>query len=154
MNEKEALITSMNLYEFSQANNNEMGVYLTKETDQQLYNDIDTEAKRLIRISEEIKVSVEKVLQTDNLHVKNDAERTVHKMTGFCIRTGVPIPFNIEIPMCSEAHKSWSKYKNPEYPENFCHFSGEPSNHETSKGKPILHKNWKKAKELFDDLPF
>ena len=61
MNEKEALITSMNLYEFSQSNNNEMGIHVTRESDQQLYLDIDKEAKRLIRISDEIKVSVEKV---------------------------------------------------------------------------------------------
>ena len=37
---------------------------------------------------------------------------------------------------------------NKDLPEKFCHFSGEPSNGETSFNKPILHKNWKKAKEI------
>ncbi len=60
LNEVEALITSMNLYEFSQVNNNEMGIYVVKETDPTLYNEIYEEVKRLIRISDEIIVSVEK----------------------------------------------------------------------------------------------
>ena len=60
LNETEAIITSMNLYEFSQVNNNEMGIYVVKETDPTLYNEIYEEVKRLIRISDEIIVSVEK----------------------------------------------------------------------------------------------
>jgi phosphatidylserine/phosphatidylglycerophosphate/cardiolipin synthase-like enzyme len=32
INENEAIITSMNLYEFSQQNNNEMGIYISKDT--------------------------------------------------------------------------------------------------------------------------
>jgi phosphatidylserine/phosphatidylglycerophosphate/cardiolipin synthase-like enzyme len=60
LNESEVIITSMNLYEFSQVNNNEMGIYVVKETDPTLYNEIYEEVKRLIRISDEIIVSVEK----------------------------------------------------------------------------------------------
>lgn len=60
LNESEAIITSMNLYEFSQVNNNEMGIYVVKETDPVLYNEIYEEVKRLIRVSDEIIVSVEK----------------------------------------------------------------------------------------------
>ena len=61
------------------------------------------------------------------------------------------IPFDVEKPMSYEAYKVWSQYGgNRDYPEKFCHFSGEPSNGETSVSKPILKKNWKKAKEIFD----
>lgn len=60
LNESEAIITSMNLYEFSQVNNNEMGIYVVKGSDPTLYNEIYEEVKRLIRISDEIIVSVEK----------------------------------------------------------------------------------------------
>lgn len=60
LNENEAIITSMNLYEFSQVNNNEMGIYVVKESDPTLYNEIYEEVKRLIRISDELIVSVEK----------------------------------------------------------------------------------------------
>lgn len=60
LNESEAIITSMNLYEFSQVNNNEMGIHVAKDDDPKLYNEIAEEVKRLIRISDEIIVSVEK----------------------------------------------------------------------------------------------
>lgn len=66
-----------------------------------------------------------------------------------CVLSGISIPFKIEKPMSYEAFKSWSKYSNPDYTEKFCHFSGETSNGETSVSKPILKKNWKKAKEVF-----
>ena len=58
---------------------------------------------------------------------QTSSPKVVVKSTGFCIRTGVEIPFNREKPMCYEAYKAWSKYGNPDYPEKFCHFSGEPS---------------------------
>ena len=70
--------------------------------------------------------------------------------TGFCFRTGISIPFNVEKPMCYDAYRKWNEFGNPDYPERFCHFSGEPSNGETCVGRPILKKNWKKAKEIFD----
>lgn len=70
------------------------------------------------------------------------------KQNGYCIRTGVPIPFNPKRPMTEEAFKSWSKFSNQDYQEKFCHFSGEPSNGETTFAKPILRKNWQKAKEV------
>ena len=37
LNEKQALLTSMNLYEFSQQNNNEMGILVSQEEDSDLY---------------------------------------------------------------------------------------------------------------------
>ncbi|HRE26121.1 MAG TPA: phospholipase D family protein, partial [Anaerolineales bacterium] len=65
LNEGEAILTSMNLYEFSQVNNHEMGVYVTKAEEPELYGDILNEARRLIRISDEIRVTVEKVQVTE-----------------------------------------------------------------------------------------
>jgi phosphatidylserine/phosphatidylglycerophosphate/cardiolipin synthase-like enzyme len=52
LNENLAVITSLNLYLFSQQNNNEMGVMIKRATDHQLYADVVTEVDRLIRISE------------------------------------------------------------------------------------------------------
>ncbi|MFW2176251.1 MULTISPECIES: phospholipase D family protein [unclassified Moraxella] len=60
LNENEAIITSLNLYEFSQVNNNEMGVLISRQDDSQLYHDTYEEVQRIIRISDEIKVSAEK----------------------------------------------------------------------------------------------
>lgn len=155
INENEAIITSMNLYEFSQQNNNEMGIHFTKSQDTDLYNSTFDEAQRLLTISEEIRVTVKKVTSdtppnTDkkNLEVKS-SNKSTDKRTGYCIRTGVQIPFDIEKPLSYEAFKKWNEYGDADYPEKYCHFSGEESNGQTSVSKPILSKNWKKAKEKF-----
>jgi phosphatidylserine/phosphatidylglycerophosphate/cardiolipin synthase-like enzyme len=157
INENEAIITSMNLYEFSQQNNNEMGIYISKTQDADLYNATLEEVQRLLTISEEIRVTVKKVTadtppktESKIVEVKPSNSKPSDKPTGFCIRTGVPIPFNVEKPMSYEAFKSWSKYSDRDYAERFCHFSGEPSNGETSVRKPILKKNWEKAQKIFD----
>lgn len=70
LNENEAIVTSMNLYSFSQQNNDEMGIYLTKENDPDLYNDIYNEVQRLLTISEEIRVSVKKVDKETNKEIE------------------------------------------------------------------------------------
>ena len=150
LNENEAILTSMNLYEFSQVNNNEMGIYVDKASDPELYKDIYEEAQRLIRISDEIVISVEKAPNKEKPALRPDTKLNGNKKSGYCIRTGVEIPFNVEKPMSYDAFKSWNKYGDPEYPEKYCHFSGEPSNGETSVSRPIIKKNWKKAKELHE----
>jgi hypothetical protein len=61
MNEEMCIVTSLNLYEFSQINNNEMGILIHRGEDSQLYKDTYDEAQRIIRISEEIRVTLERV---------------------------------------------------------------------------------------------
>ena len=68
----------------------------------------------------------------------------------YCIRTRTPIAFNIDKPYCDAAFESWSKYKNEDFKEKYCHFSGEESNGEITKSKPILKKHWKEAKSVFN----
>ncbi|MFC2110874.1 phospholipase D family protein [Bacteroidota bacterium] len=91
--------------------------------------------------------------QKDSIYKKTKEYKDEHKShsnNGYCIRTGVEIPFNVEKPLCYDAYKSWNIYGDPEYPEKYCHFSGEKSNGETCVGRPILRKNWSKAKEKFN----
>lgn len=57
LSENECIITSLNLYEFSQINNNEMGVLIDKYQDSQLYADTYDEVQRIVRISEEIDIN-------------------------------------------------------------------------------------------------
>ncbi|MEI6858321.1 MAG: phospholipase D family protein [Shewanella sp.] len=64
INESSCIITSLNLYEFSQVNNNEMGVYVSREEDSIMYRDTYEEAQRIIRISDEVRVSMQKVEST------------------------------------------------------------------------------------------
>jgi phosphatidylserine/phosphatidylglycerophosphate/cardiolipin synthase-like enzyme len=64
MNESSCIISSLNLYEFSQVNNNEMGVFISRDDDPQMYRDSYEEAQRIIRISDEVRISMEKVETT------------------------------------------------------------------------------------------
>ena len=72
LNENECIITSLNLYEFSQVNNNEMGVLIYRNEDAKLYADTYEEAQRIIRISDEVRMSLEKVTESDG-NVDNKA---------------------------------------------------------------------------------
>ena len=206
--ESSAIMTSMNLYDYSQNNNIESGVmtnatllgnlasnFMTNVTGEDTFdNQAWTYFKRVIDQSDLLfhkspqfdkgtlgsglnkkylssKIEIDKLSDffADKLKVdtsyrkdKTNESKKVEPIvqpingngsqisTGFCIRTGIPIPFNVQKPMCNDAFKKWNEFGNPDYQERFCHFSGEPSNGETSLSRPILKKNWKKAKEIFD----
>jgi phosphatidylserine/phosphatidylglycerophosphate/cardiolipin synthase-like enzyme len=61
LSEDVCIVTSLNLYEFSQVNNNEMGILISRSEDTQLYKDAYEEAQRIIRISDEVRISLERV---------------------------------------------------------------------------------------------
>ncbi|WP_216940163.1 phospholipase D family protein [Acinetobacter sp. BY419] len=73
LNESECIISSLNLYEFSQVNNNEMGISIRKYEDDEVFKDAYEEAQRIIRISEEVRISVDEV-KTDNVEVQTERE--------------------------------------------------------------------------------
>lgn len=79
INEQLCIVTSMNLYEFSQVNNNEMGILIDRTQDAALYRDAFDEAQRIIRISEEVRITLEKV--TAEPDDKTNAEESDGKLT-------------------------------------------------------------------------
>lgn len=81
LNEESCIITSLNLYEFSQINNNEMGIFIHRNEDVDLYNDSYEEAQRLIRISDEIRISMDKIepeTAKPNAHIQSDHQDEAH----------------------------------------------------------------------------
>ena len=54
LNQEEALVTSMNLYRYSQENNDEMGILVSKQNDSELYEAIYREANRLKGATDEL----------------------------------------------------------------------------------------------------
>lgn len=79
LNEELCIITSLNLYEFSQVNNNEMGILLRRGDDGDLYKDAYEEAQRIIRISDEVRISLERVSSEPD--AKPEAEEPTGKIT-------------------------------------------------------------------------
>jgi phosphatidylserine/phosphatidylglycerophosphate/cardiolipin synthase-like enzyme len=144
LNEKEAIITSMNLYEFSQVNNNEMGIHIEKEEDAEIYKDVLEEANRLIRISDEIRISVEKTDKTKKSEKEIPIISKSHNFNnvGYCIRCRADLKLNPEQPLCYNCYKAWEKYSNPDYEEKFCHTCGKEG--KTSISKPVCYNCYKK----------
>jgi hypothetical protein len=138
----------MNLYEFSQVHNEEMGIYVRKEDDPKLYGEIYTASRRLIRISDEIRVSVEKVTKEKEIGVKKKrAKGVVAGEKGFCIRCKKEIALNISAPYCSGCFKTWQKYSNISYEEKYCHNCGK--DHKATMEKPVCYACFKKNRKKF-----
>jgi phosphatidylserine/phosphatidylglycerophosphate/cardiolipin synthase-like enzyme len=82
MNEEMCIVTSLNLYEFSQVNSNEMGILIQRSEDGQLYKDAYEEAQRIIRISEEVRISLERVSSAPEAAAQDDEQATDSSSTG------------------------------------------------------------------------
>ncbi len=60
------------------------------------------------------------------------------QQSGYCIRTGVEVPFNPSKPYSDDAYKDWLNYRNWDSPENYCHKTGKQSFGKTSMRVPVL----------------
>jgi phosphatidylserine/phosphatidylglycerophosphate/cardiolipin synthase-like enzyme len=109
LNEKEVLISSMNLYNYSQ-NNFEVG-YLFRS------NKFSRKIVRDVIINDMIKV------WTIKQHRGAFCEEIERKF--YCIRCKRNIEFNTDLPLCPQCYEKWQKYKNENYKETYCHKCGE-----------------------------
>jgi phosphatidylserine/phosphatidylglycerophosphate/cardiolipin synthase-like enzyme len=143
LNENEVIVTSMNLYKFSQDNNEEMGIVVFKSEDEKLYNEIYEEALRLNRSSEEIKVTIEKVIPKEELSKNGE---------GYCIRCGINIKMDPKHPYCLADYQRWKEFEDKTYVEKkgFCHICGK--SHTSAMEKPVCANCYKKNKKLFKDF--
>ncbi len=149
VNDNKMIITSLNFYNTSMKDNKEMGILLDKNdlTDFKVFEDAMKGVDYIQRISQPFEFSHSKLETSEK---KASIFKSKNNKNGYCIRTGVEIPFNVDEPLCDEAFKRWAVFGDPDYGETYCHFSGELSDGETSVAKPILKKYWKKAKEIHD----
>jgi len=81
LSEELCIITSLNLYEFSQVNNNEMGILVRRSEDAQLYKDAYEEAQRIIRISDEVRISLERVPNAPEVAASDEDGGEAGKLT-------------------------------------------------------------------------
>ena len=184
-NEYCAILTSMNLYSFSQDNNIEAGIivntssftsvatsliigggddvdedswkYFSRVIEQSdlLFKKIPEFESKMLGLSKKFKGSVTEVDKLTDFFSGKSKKKEIQvveekKGYGYCIRTAKQIPFDVKKSLSDSAFKAWNEFKDSNYQEKFCHFSGEPSNGETSFGKPIMRKNWNAAKKKFD----
>ena len=145
LNENMAIITSMNLYQYSQQNNREMGIKIENkpETDKQLYDETLAEVRRLIQTSVEPKYIIKKKVVEP---AKTPPQKSTIRTSGICIRCGAKIKFNLERPLCDTCYQSWARHNNPDYPEKYCHICGKES--EQTYAKPVCYTCYKKMKSM------
>lgn len=91
----------------------------------------DNQIKTLEDFPDELELGSEQNIRPNRTEIENPKN-------GFCIRTGEKIEFNLKKPFTYQAYRSWVSFGNENYPENFCHKTGKPSNGKTSMRKPIL----------------
>jgi hypothetical protein len=161
INEKEGLITSMNLHEHSQVSNWEMGIKFSRQNDSELYNDVVKELNYLIEASKSYS-SKQKNQETKQNHQLNypskSSQKSVYKPKeaprkglftqiinsvlgeqAYCIRCHEPMEkFDLEKPLCYICYAKWVRYKKMDYPEKYCHACGELKPNITY-GKPICY---------------
>lgn len=158
-NESSMVITSMNMYEFSEKNNREMGVHITHQTDKKVFDEAVSEAKSILNNSI-FKFKSEKLVVVANKEVIDKSNGSEGAFTfkkklldnstsnawskAVCIRCGNGISLNPFQPMCDKCYKSWSKFGNEDYIENFCHKCKKPL--DSSLAKPLCY-------DCFKELP-
>ncbi|WP_416866900.1 MAG: phospholipase D family protein [Imperialibacter sp.] len=172
-NETSAILSSMNLYDYSQNNNIEFGILtrmgrvISDPLDEQAtryFEEVIENSRLLYKKEADFEEKLWGISSTyigskvtfDELQSHFQSTKPLakslssdsQKPIGYCIRTGVQISFNPKMPFADLAYKEWNKYKRKDYPEKFCHFSGEVSNGENSFERPILKKNWNQAKSI------
>ena len=120
LNENTALITSMNLYGYSEENNREMGIEISRSENYGLYEDILKESKSIKNSAEEYN------LWTTRDYNSNwrDDRNYRHPNYGYCIRCREKIDLDTQRPLCNDCYQIWSQFGNIDYRENYCHKCG------------------------------
>ncbi|WP_274475381.1 phospholipase D family protein [Mangrovimonas aestuarii] len=196
-NEKQGVITSINLYDYSFKNNIEFGVFSEQSLMDKFKQSPDNDAwNECMEIAHENEVVFIKrpvfenkkvIINLGKNYVKSDVlfdstkkfygvfkskgkeaqklsdfpqelllgttpvdrpkreveekkkEKARFSKSGYCIRTGVEIPYNPNQPMTYESWKVWNQFGDPDYPESFCHQTGRKSHGKTSMRRPIMY---------------
>jgi len=136
-NESKMVITSMNMYEFSEKNNREMGVLIDKGKDSELFDKAVNETISIIQSAEQI--TLKKSNRPLSIEIKKqiDGKPSTHKKTvrGYCIRCEARIDFDPSRPYCGDCFSTWVLFENLNYIENVCHRCGEYV--ESSMSRPL-----------------
>jgi hypothetical protein len=74
LNEQFCIVSSLNLHELSHAKSNEIGVLVSSDEDPELFQSLSSEADRIIRISDEVRMSFEKVRQLSEENAPDGVE--------------------------------------------------------------------------------
>lgn len=150
-NENKMVITSMNMYEFSEKTNREMGVLIDRSVDRELFDKAVNETLSILQSAEPQQLKkTERQTIPELKPATNGQTKAKYKtqIRGYCIRCETRIDYDIDKPYCPDCFATWAQYENPDYEENVCHRCGEYE--ETSMNKPLdkdCYSLWKKEQK-------
>lgn len=139
LNENKALLTSMNLVEYSAQNNREMGILISRKDEPKTYRQVLAEIESIKGASKVINVSPNNLKVSAVSEESSAAEKLIQEtpaaygvqLKGFCIQCGTSIEFDHKKPLCGADY--WKKGRN--LPKNFCHKCGQP--HRATRMEPL-----------------
>lgn len=119
VNEKQMIISSLNLYEFSMANNKEMGVLIDLEdiNDKQLYDEAYKEVEYIDTTSQKFKFNFNSLNDDVKLATNKNHTMKTNNNEGYCIRCGEKIKLDPNSPYCLKHYQSWKKFEDEAYIE-------------------------------------
>ena len=139
LSESKALLTSMNLVEYSAQNNREMGILISREEEPKIYIQILSEVESIKGASKVINVAPNNLRVSDLSKKEPAAEKCIQEtprlygvqLRGFCIQCKTSIDFDYKRPLCGPDY--WKKGRN--LPKNFCHQCGQ--SYPTTRMEPL-----------------
>ncbi|HVG60826.1 MAG TPA: phospholipase D-like domain-containing protein, partial [Hyalangium sp.] len=133
LNEKTAIVTSMNFYSSSGENSFEAGVLF--EDDHKLMDKLKEYVASLQRHFEDASLGRPAPRQRTSPPRTGASARPV--LQGHCIRCGGTIPLNPMRPYCGSDYDKWARYKNEDYADEHCHGCGRA--YPATMRKPLCH---------------
>jgi len=125
-NEDSMVITSMNIYQYSEQNR-EMGLLIRKEEDSKIFSEALEETKSIIDAS----------VKDDLGKIKTDAEKPRTFQKGYCIQCRMPIPYDLARPYCLLCYLELVDEGILLAPDEYCHNCGK--NAVVTMNKPLCN---------------
>ena len=155
LNESSVLITSMNLHESSSKNSMEICISTNDPEIQQEVRGYIASLMDIAQAAQDEKKTAPRPTKTrrsqtvSETRTKYQADETKPSLGGLlkglvavvtneggrCIRCAISIPLNGDRPLCEDCFKSWNRYENWDYEEDYCHKCG--ADWDTSYAKPL-----------------
>jgi hypothetical protein len=162
-NEDKMIITSMNLFKYSQANNREMGILLEREKYPDVFSKAVRETNSIKKHSSDrtpkkatssnqptyqksyskppYKKPISKPKKQEKKSFLGSIADAILKEPGYCIRCGTDIDNDPNRPFCNKCYRSWSNFGDENYKEKVCHSCGGKKRY-ISKARPECKTCW------------
>ncbi len=112
-NEKDMIITSVDIHNFYENKNGDISIGISKNEDEVLYED----AMQLYNSFYESSI----ILISENSKSQHKTVPAASAYHGFCIRCAMPITFNLSKPYCRQCMNQVKEESLDNKPENYCH---------------------------------